>query len=209
MDRNTAIARIQRGLGFRTDLVETIALAMQEQQRLLERGKTLPFFLLQEDQTLSFTAGNSSANLPERFLRVSDEDGIWYIDDEDGLVQLTKMPYAEANAEYSGEEAGPPEAYSLRKDTIVIWPTPDVDYDLTWSYYKGGQLLTTNIENEWLANAPDVLIGAAGISIATDVRDATAVQTFTALYAAAWQNELNEIAAREDNDMPRALGRNN
>lgn len=209
MLRDTAIARIQRGLGFRTDLVETIAEAMQEQQRLLEMGKSLPWFLLEEDQTIPVAAGTRSYALPTGWLRQPEDSSIWYTDSDGKEVKLAKTPYDEGRDYYYGADASQPSAYALRKASIYIFPEPDAAYTLTWDYYKRGTLLSSNIENAWLQYAPELLIGAAGISIATDLRDATAVQTFTALYATAQQNLINEMAAREENSMPRALGRNN
>lgn len=208
MDRDTAIQRIQRGLGFRTDLSSEIALAMQEQQRLLELGKTLPWFLLQEDQILTLPVATRSVNLPTGFIRMEDE-GFFYTSTEDGEIEVIRRPYAEARDFYADRDAGGPEAYSLRKTSFYFFPEPDTGYSLTYSYYKQADVLTTNVENAWLAYAPEVLIGAAGVSIATDVRDATAVQTFTALYTVGMNALMAEIAAREENNMPRALGRNN
>lgn len=208
MDRNTAIARIQRGLGFRTDLVEEIASAMQEQQRLLEMGKTFPKFLLQEDQTLNLLTGDPSIAFPERFLQVSEEDGLSYFDADGRRISIPRRPFAEAQATYETYEPQGPLAYSLRANSFYFWPVPDQDYTISLSFYQGAELLTTNIENAWLLHNPDVLIAAAGISIATDLRDASAVQLFTALYNAAMLNQVSKIAQDEVSDMPIALGRN-
>lgn len=208
MDRNTAIARIQRGLGFRTDLVEEIASAMREQQRLLEMGKTFPKFLLQEDQTLALVAGNQSVAFPTRFLQVSEEDGLSYINSSGKRVIVPRRPFAEAQEIYGTYDPQGPLAYSLRASSFHFWPVPDENYTITYSFYQGGEVLDTNIENSWLLHNPDVLIGAAGISIATDLRDASAVQTFTALYNAAMLNQVSKIAQDEVSDMPIALGRN-
>ena len=209
MDRNTAISRIQRGLGFRTDLNDEIALALQEQQRLLEQGKTLPKFMKEEDQTISVVASTQSYFLPERFIRVSDEESVYWVDSDNVSHEIVRRPFAEARGYYSETDAGAPEAYSIRKDTIYFWPVPDTGYSVVWTYYKGGELLTSNVENTWLANVPDLLIGLAGISIATDVRDKDAFATFTALAQAAAEAMLNNVALDELSDMPVALGRNN
>lgn len=209
MLRSAAVSRIQQGLGFRTDLETQIISALQEHQTFLEQGKTLPWFLLQEDQSLSITSGSQDVALPTDFLRVSEDTGIYYTDSDNERVDLVNRPEKEARQYYEDYDAGGPLAYVVRKDTIRVYPVPDDDYTLTWSYFKRADLLSTNIENAWLANAPYLLIAGAGILLATDLRDSAAVQTFTAMYQTAQTNLNNEVAARELQDRPIALGRNN
>ena len=49
MLRDVAVADIQKALGFRTDQYDNCVAALQTAQRLLERGRTLPYFLLEEE----------------------------------------------------------------------------------------------------------------------------------------------------------------
>ena len=72
MTRDEAVARIQEGLGFRSSLSSVIIARLKEEQRDLERGKTLPPFMLLEGQTLSLTASINFVALPATFLRRSN-----------------------------------------------------------------------------------------------------------------------------------------
>ena len=64
MDRDTAVARIQQGLGFRDDLQDQCVAALKEARCLLETGRTLPDFLLQTGQTLVLPAGSGLVAYP-------------------------------------------------------------------------------------------------------------------------------------------------
>lgn len=210
MLRSVAISRINRGLGFRSISASTIESALLEAQRELEKGKTLPKFLLQEDQTLTLTAGVSYVALPSGFLRVYEENRPHYTPDgEETPVYLEQKLFSEARAAYVDSEDGGPQVYVIRKDTLLVYPVPDDDYTLTWDYYKAAALLTSDIENEWLANEPDWLIGEAGWRLAMDVRDQTAVQVFDSLRKTARASWLAEEIADEESVGPLYLGMNN
>jgi len=198
MLRSVAIQRIADGLGNRTGLTDKIALRLQEAQRDLESGKTLPLFLKQEAQTLSLLAGVHSISLPTGFIREDDEEPPHYtLSSSTDPVFLQRKQYKDALAAYNGQ-TGAPQVYVLRTSTIDFIRTADQNYTLTWSYFKHASLLTTDIENEWLANAPEWLIGEAGLRMAKDLRDADAVNIFTDLAVkgrAAW---FGEHVAREE-----------
>ena len=67
MLRSVAIQRVSDGLGFRTGLDQLIILQLQEAQRDLEKGKTLPLFLLQENQNAQSCGGAKSGRVAEWF----------------------------------------------------------------------------------------------------------------------------------------------
>jgi hypothetical protein len=214
MDRDTAVIRIRRGLSFRsTDRNDEIIDALKEAQRELEGAKTLPWFMIEEDATLSLLADASTVSIPDGFIKEVEDEGIRYTDDDGDVHFLTKKPFDEAKTFYaratSTEIAQGPVAYSLRKSTIYFWPSPVTSaFTFTWSYFKAATLLTTNVENVWLANVPDLLIGRAGMIIAHDLRDVDAKTGFTDMYKF-WRAWLDaRIAEREDAGMPRAMGRN-
>src|SRR5262245_18043080 len=71
-----------------------------------------------------------------------------------------------------------PVAFTIRKSTIDFITEADRDYTLVWNYYKADDILTTNIENQWLAEAPEWLIAEAGYRIALDIRDQSSLQLF-------------------------------
>lgn len=207
MLRSVAIARIQRGLGFRSDQSDNIILQLQESQRLLEKGRSLPRFLLQEDATLTVASGTGQTAFPTGFLREKDGELLRYYDtDDEEYVFLEKLTKDESLSRFVNVDAGAPIAYAVRKAGIDVFPERDTSYDLTWSYYKSADALTSDIENAWLANAPEVLIGHAGAAMAKDLRDAEAVGIFQSMYSEAWRNMFADDVLLEETGDPIYVG---
>jgi len=208
MDRDTCVSRMQDKLGFgRTDLTSKCIAALQDTQDDLESSGTLPFWLLQQDQTLTITppvpavATPLEVALPAGFIREPDDDDgnlRWQQYVPGPQVFLTKMDYKEAEIFFFNQRQvwwegnnivvqttppnpspGVPKAYVLRKSTIRIYPGPDKVYNLTWSYYAhDSSLVGGNVTNGWTTNAPWKLIGEAGIKVAHDIRNADAYSAF-------------------------------
>lgn len=208
MDRDTMVSRIQEKLGFRTTLTSNIIGALQDEQDELERGATLPWFLLQEDQTFTITppipavATPLEVNLPAGFISESDpEDGNLRFQQRipGPQIFLNKLDYTEAEqfffaerkAFWDGEAItvsdtttiptpGTPKSYVLRKNTVRIYPGPDKVYNLKWSFYAHDTPLNgANVTNQWSTNAPWLLIGRAGMKMALSTRDQVAAQAFS------------------------------
>lgn len=213
MLRDVAVQRISDGLGFWPaghSKEATIILRMQEAQRDLERGKTLPRFLLQVDQTLNLLAGGFSVSLPAGFLRDSDESPIHYFDDDAFPVYLARKYFIEVDKNFQtalGDTAAPT-TYAIRGADIQFDSYADQAYTLYWSFYKAADLLTSNIENAWLANAPEWLIGFAGKRMAADVRDADAVSLFQDMEKSARAAWFADDIALELSGGPLVMGAN-
>ncbi len=215
MDRSAAVARINEGLGFRSSgnaLESAIVLRLQEAQRNLERGKTLPKFLLQENQTLTLTAGAHTVAKPTGFLRESDENRLHYfVSGSDQPIFLARRFYDDALlAQLNQDDMLPkaPSVYVMRQQTLDFITIADTTYTLRWDYYKAADLLTTDIENEWLAHAPEWLIGEAGFRIARSTRNATAVELFNEMRTAARAAIFGEDIAAELASGPLQMGGN-
>ena len=212
MNRTAAVNRIKQGVGFRSDLDTVIISALQEAQRELEGGQTLPWFLLQEDQTFAITTVNLGAvPLPTGFLQFHKDEGPRTVDPTTLTDRfLTAKPYDEAKEFYKTTENGPPLAFTLRSTTVKFWPTPDAAYNVTASYYKRAALLDSDIENAWLADTgcPDLLIARAGLIVAVDLENETSTKKFAAMFTK-WQSWLiAQMTDREESVAPRAMGRN-
>lgn len=214
MLRSVAVKRINDGLGFRPDghsLEAKIILRLQEAQRDLERGKTLPRFLLEEDFQDTLEAGDHTIPLPAGFIRMSDENRPHFTPVGSSLPTfLVRKLYTDAVLSNLREtaETTAPEIYVIRKTTIDFITTADVDYNLTFSYYKSGDVLDSDIENVWLANAPEWLIGEAGERIALDIRDKDAVMLFGEIKKRGRAAIFGEELAAEQEDMPFQMGLN-
>jgi len=210
MNRSAAVDRIKEGLEFRTGTGQdaVIVSRLQEAQRHLELGRTLPRFLIEESATLTVTAGTGEIALPTGFIREVDDEGFHYFDTlEDEWVYLEKMGFNEARSRFMEVDASRPRAYVLRKAGVLFYPERDVDYDLTWSYYKAADLLEADsTENVWLLHNPDVLIGYAGWKMAQDLVNAKAAERFERLYNIAWTGGFAHDLERERENDPIYMG---
>jgi hypothetical protein len=213
MTRDEAVVRIQDGLGFASRQSDKIILRLQEAQRDLEKGKTLPRFLLKEQVApLLLLEGQSLVALPVDFLRMDDNNPPHYTVASTGEPFFISMKnsYRDAlEANFSSDPVGPKVGVILLAPRRITFINPaDKDYTILWSYYAAADLLTTNIENAWLANAPEWLIGEAGWRMAMDARDKEAAANFQQLLTRGRAACFGEIIASEDASGPLIMGAN-
>lgn len=194
MTRDEVSALIKIQLGFRTDQTDNIITALKLVQTNLESEATKPWFLLSELTTVTTTASEERVSLPTDFLLEHEENGLTYSPDDTTAdkVQLVKDDMDILKAYYKRRE-GEPEAYCMDGNYFRIFPLPDAVYTLEMFYYKQDEVLSTNIENQWLKYAPYLLAGEAGLIIATALRDANAATTFDR-----WRKEGRSILYREN-----------
>jgi len=215
MTRDQAVARFNQGTGFRatghgqTTFYEAM---LREAQRDLEKGKTLPRFLLQEDQTLSLISGTHVVALPTGFLRESDDTLIRVaIAGSDRPRFLKRRYFIPATEAYTDDdnEPGFPSVYVMRKSTIDFIKIADQTYTLTWDYYKADTVLDSNVENAWLAGAAEWLIGEAGMRIAGAQRDKDALTVFESMTQKGRAAVFGEEIVAELASGPLQMGANN
>lgn len=210
MDLITAVSQMQQILGFRTDLVENCKTALASVQREMEgSNRTLPNFLILEDQAISILAAAQDVALPDLFLREVEGEGPNYTGDL-GYVYLRKLTKSEAKSFYFDTDPGPPAAYVRTNTTLRFYPVPDIAYTVYWDYYASSAFPETNTEtNLWLTNWPELLIGKATMQIAADIQNQVAYGRAKELYEL-WNTKwMAYLAADEDANMPRAMGLNN
>jgi hypothetical protein len=221
MMRSEAIGIIKRGLGFRQTQDTAIIAALQSAQRDLELGKTLPNWLLTFDVPVPVTAGTPAVTLPPDFLRLHDDYNTYYLNSDGARVFLPRKNYTEAYTAYvaSGREhdwidepdnGGFPSVIVIQsRTTAVLVPTPTIDFTLYLTYYHSALPLTGEVENEWLANAANFLIGLAGMNVAGDLRDGGALQRFTSMARLGGQGYMGEVVEQELAGRPLIMGRDN
>lgn len=221
MTRDEAVTRIKEGLGFWTGtaLDQKIIDRLVEAQRELEKGITLPKFLLQEDQALSLGAGEHDIALPSRFIRLKDEESVRYFSSGSVIPKFQQQRmYDDASLAYlqqinpedvTTQVVGAPMVYVIRKSTIDFIRPADQAYSLTWSYYKGGELLSSATSNVWLDEEPEWLIGEAGLRLAISMRDSDAIAGFKDMMERAKSSRLREIFASELQGGPMVMGADN
>lgn len=199
MTRDQAVAQMKLMLGFRQTLTTECVTQLQLTQEQLETDATLPWFLKKNAASAILTVpGDPYIAKPPDFIREWDEDPFYLVfENEDGVynVNLVKDSESFLRARYSDREA--PAGYVEFADKWKLVPTPTLEYTINYSYYGRGLPLTTNIENVWLKHNSDIMIGRAGLIIATGLRDKTAMEIFGAL-AAAGTEKLNSASTAQD-----------
>lgn len=201
MIRSEAVIRIQRDLGFRSDKESEIITALQDAQVELEKEAELPWFLLSGELSLVTVSGTETVAVPTGFLRESEKSPLYYYNSaaantDDIYTALAKDDLVLLRKELPG--AGAPQAYDLIDENFYIFPTPDAIYNLRIHAFIADDLLTSNIENQWLKHAHEFIIGIAGRKIASALRDKGAVQIFNAMETRGRDRLRRDILARDD-----------
>lgn len=199
MTRDEARQQIQDMLGHRSDLVNDIERAFRYVQNSLESAATLPFFLRKVDDTFVTVAGENIIERPDDYIRLWDEDPFSLIfTNESGAMKNVSLKKASQRAlrqQYSS--ALYPMGFSEVGIQFQLFPVPTQEYPLIISYYAKDTPLVANIENMWLANLPDLMIGRAGFIVATGIRDQNAQTLFGGL-AAAGTEQLAGMSTAQD-----------
>ncbi len=210
MDRDTAVSRVQRQLSFRSDLDTEIVEALQDAQTDLEKAETLPWILQSEISSINTVADEERIKLPSDFLREWEDDPLWYFngsasEDADVWNELDKgTDLGVLRRTYPGE--GAPKAYHLDVSYVRAFPTPDAIYTLKMIYYKKATLLTSNVENVWLEHFPWLMIGKAGVAIASAIKDKEALVIFAALEQLHNRTMINDTEARKHTNKRYIMG---
>ena len=188
MTRDEAIALIGRRLGYAstTDIEALIIAELKLAQTTLENDPRIarPWFLITSVTDLTTTASTYTVSLPSDFLAEHEEGGLWYY-----LATSEDNPYKELRKDkldyclryYGSEDAGEPSAYALSGSQLWIFPLPAAAYTLKFQYYASDTELSTNVENDWLKYAPDLLVAEAGLLVAQDLEHGNGIRVFTQL----------------------------
>lgn len=206
MTRDEAVALVRQGLGFKTAMDATIVSNMKAAQTTLELGPTKPWFLLSEDATYTTVAGESRVPVPVDFLEEYEEGALYYAPPGEDAEALVKDVVDQLKRVYKSTQQAAPEAYALSGNYFLIYPQPDQAYALQMKYYQKGVVLNSNIENEWLKWAPDILIGMAGSRVAAGLRDWKAKDTFDSQAQGALLLLQNQNEARKHANLDMQIG---
>lgn len=211
MTRDEAVAEMQEILGFRDDLTSTCERALRRAQRIIERGKTLPLFMQAPGGNFVTVAGAQTVVLPTGFLREVDGHPTYNIGSDGTVHQLVKRNVGDAYAAYEFDQmpltvTGRPEVYALAKTNIRLYPTPDAAYTFIFPHYRAADILNSNIENTWLANVPEYLIGKAGTYVAQTARLPGPLELFRQMEAEGRDAMLRDEIAREEANLYTAIG---
>jgi hypothetical protein len=123
-----------------------------------------------------------------------------------------EWPYVASNPPGSildtGSFIGPgvPRDYYLGDTFVLLYPTPDAVYNVSWRYWAQDAAPALGQENKWLKNAPWVLIGDAATKISADLGYQQGMQTGAALSQSAAQNLFHATVNRGEAGRRRSMG---
>ena len=168
MNRDTAVELVEFRLGNREGTYTSqIIKEMKAAQSFVESRPLLPWFLLVQEESLFTTASTSTVALPSTtptnsvrggFL-LEDEYSRMFIDDgSEVFTRVEKGDYDTLRGFSALTGTGKPERYAVQGTDLHFFPQPDNRYELDFFYYQQDKILSSNIENEWLKRAPEVLI---------------------------------------------------
>lgn len=193
MTRDEAVAQIKMILGFRSDKTTEIQNQLIFEQNELENDPQLPFFLREEVTNLTTSAGDPQLAVPSGFIREWEEDNLQVQTlDGESWNKLVKDSADYLRSVYQTEEGIPVAyAYDSVSGFYTLFPTPDAVYTLRQTYYAADTVLSSDITNKWLTHLPKLLIGRAGLVLATSFRDQIAMQVFSSMV----QSEMTKLNA--------------
>lgn len=234
MTADQAVKEVQQIAGWRSDKTTEILLALQYAQTEREKpGSTFPWFLRKtNDSAIVTVAGTSIYSLPSDYIQDTDElDGNLYIYSlglgvqQSRTIFLKKQNFETFQQRYFGEWpyvfAAPPGAlvdqsdiiqngvpidYVLRDTDIVLGPTPDGIYNISWRYWAQDTTPALGQTNKWLTNAPWCLIGDAASKICSDLKYAEGVSAAQGIKNMADQNLFRAVIARQEAGKRRRMG---
>jgi len=155
------------------------------------------------------SAGND-ATLPANFIReVEYLQGLYWRTAEGVAVHLIKWPLDESRQVYgpSGAAGERARAYTIRNNRLQLFPSTTVPNTFYLNYYKKDTVLDSDTENLWLREAPEVMIGNAGASVAQILGNEMAFNIFSGLANTAWTALVKETILRETANRRFILGR--
>lgn len=199
MNRTEAVEKIQRILGFRSDLNSQIISEINEALTRLEMGATKPWFLITLEGILSLSTVTNVFDLPSGFIEEYEEGSCQIQDLEGNWTEVIKNDLDELRRIYKSD-TGLPEGYAIVGKSIAFFPWPDENYVVKLDYCRKDTALTEgNSTNQYLTHIPELVIGMAGRRIAQAIRDKEAVSFFKEMEADARvelyrQNESRKAA---------------
>ena len=189
--------------------LETEILLLQEQT--LEGAPFKPWFLEQTDSNLVSMADTETIALPSGFLRLQEEMPLARYDSSitapDKWVLVKKDFYQAISDYYFGRDTGAPEKFALQAASLALRPIPDAVYTFRLRYYKRDVALSSDIANNWTANAADVVIAElCKIGAQIYLKDELMVEKFDAQSRMAWDRLRRERVARQMAGMDMEMG---
>ena len=211
------LLRFRLGKRTSTDLPDvTMLLEINELvKNKLQKAATLPWFLQDEDVTISTVASTEYIALPSDFLAFDDDDEwseIAYrnttIEVPDQWVKLENHDFNAVRKAYRENVSGKPEYYGLVGLRAYLRPIPDAIYNIRFRFYAADSAITASSGTTlWLTHASDLLIAQSGYIFGRFyLRDPEVADSFTDDIAIANDRILRETIARREAGKSRQMG---
>lgn len=128
-----------------------------------DQGVFFPWFMYKEAAALALGVSTETVALPSDFVAEYDEEhghALWYYNasHEQVWVPVKKDTLGIIRARHSGVDVAP-SAYAIVGENIYVRPLVTSALLLRLAYYGQQTTLVTNVENNWLKYAPDVMVG--------------------------------------------------
>src|SRR5690242_17073530 len=226
MTADQAIKEVQQIAGFRTDKADLILLMLGYFQSEREKpGMTFPPWLRKTNDSAIVTTKNISIyNIPSDYIQDTEElEGNLYLYtgglgvQQSRTIFLKKQNFEGFQKRYFGEwpyvYANPPQAladqsdtiqpgapidYVLRDTDVILGPTPDNTYNISWRYWAQDIQPALGQTNKWLTNAPWCLIGDAALKLCSDLKYADGISQATQIKELADANLFRSVINRQE-----------
>ena len=207
MNRDTAIGVIADRLGNRTDLDSQIQNEIVLAQVELEQELDPPWFLVKKVSGLN----NGPAPdydlipVPGDFIQEVEGAKLWWNNNGTWTPLDRALDFADTE-EAELTHYTTPSFYSTLGFEMYLAPAPAEILTFRWWYYAHDTELSSNIENNWLKYAPEVLISRTGMKMAPYLKDKEALASFKNTYTLALSALRRMNEARKVSGMDLSMG---
>lgn len=143
--------RIASELGDRTDLNTNILSAIQSAIKFYENT---PLWFNEEEDTTDTVSGTASYTLPENFIELTS------VTVESGTNQQTELKRIPQEAMRSLEltSDGEPRVFSIYREELKLYPTPNATYELTLCYLRElDDISAASDTNAWMVEGEELI----------------------------------------------------
>ena len=198
MNLTDLISMVSFRLGNRTGLDSQIIMEARHAQMRLENTADCDWWFLKQIQEVETTTG--SIILDSDVIRLTDQSDVLIKTASEDRFKIAVRSF-EDTLLINGKDLIDQPAYSYFNNVVTIYPTPAETLTVRLPVMKRAAELTTGaLTNLWTANGFTVLMTRTGIAVAQALQNQGALQAFTADYAVAYAELLNESVARADSN---------
>ena len=202
--------RVKRRLGRRGFTITNEFLdEMKAAQKKLEKAGALPKWLKVTTGDITTLSGNTilTSPPPTGYIRAYDDQALVY--DDDGSKERRVKRLDTRNQLISKKNEGISGViywYEVSKTVIEIAPELSRDTVFRMTHYAKDTVLTGSNSNTWCSEEGELIMGMAGIELATWLRDDRALKYYSNLAATERRRMVNQVESDEWADVDLVMG---